>query len=237
MTWGGPGWIEVGFMSAHKSPHQAPARSNARHGGWKLQGGFCHRFGGGRGREGGRVAGHTNEAAWFQLFSKLNTGGVGLYGRSSEFHRYCTGWRIWRWRERVETARCYCISLRGLRRMSCSYLWLIPAAGMNMRKRRVSSLYCFHVGETFGNLPWPVFYIVVVCSLKIRSYKIDFTIFLHSEVHDKLTVDICLFRFTYVYKSFILLSIISVHLYIRVKILFLLSTSIRSFEILLYALK
>jgi len=42
--------------------------------------------------KGERVVGYTNEAAWFQLFSKLNTGeeGIELYGRSSEFQRYCT---------------------------------------------------------------------------------------------------------------------------------------------------
>lgn len=114
MTRGGPGWIEVGFMSAHKSPHQAPAGSNARHGGWKLQGGFRHRFGGREGgKEGKRVVGHTNEAAWFQLFSKLNTGGVGLYGRSSEFQRYRTEWWISRRRrERVETATAAIVSRR-----------------------------------------------------------------------------------------------------------------------------
>lgn len=139
--------IEVGFMSAHKSPHQAPAGSNARHGGWKLQGGF--RFEGGRGRE--RVAGHTNEAAWFQLFSKLNTGGeLDFTGVPPSFSVIVQGGESdGGWRERVETARRYCISSRGLRRMSCSYLWLIPAVGMNIRKRRVSALYCFHMG---GNI-------------------------------------------------------------------------------------
>lgn len=69
------------------------------------------------GQGGGR---HTNEAAWFQLFSKLNTEGVGLYGRSREFQRYCTqGWisrqggaerrRRERESERVETTRYHSI--------------------------------------------------------------------------------------------------------------------------------